>query len=190
MASAAQRAALKKDPTGKKHQKEALGNAERENASIDPILATADAWLSDHREAIIVLPGTNRAVKIQSLDPGEQFFVYDDPLAALAADAGVDIEDEDERKAFVSNLSIQERYAITESRLANYRRLIIRSVISLRLRMYQQHMCEPGELSVWKLSDLDVLFLHKEVSRLSGWTAAATEFQDVQADTEERKSED
>ena len=191
MASAAQKSGLKKDPTGTKNKKSDFPtNEERENIAIDSMLSTADEWISEYREHIVILPRSNRAVKIRSLDPGEQLNIYDDPFKAIIAQAGIDPDDEEARQHLRENLTREQNLVMIESNLANCRRIIVRAVLSLPLRMKPQDMCEPGEMSVWLFSDQDVLYLHQEVSRLSGWTAAATAFQDVKDDAETRESED
>lgn len=109
MASAAQKSGLKKDPTGTKNKKSDFPtNEERENIAIDSMLSTADEWISEYREHIVILPRSNRAVKIRSLDPGEQLNIYDDPFKAIIAQAGIDPDDEEARQHLRENLTREE----------------------------------------------------------------------------------
>ena len=60
--------------------------------------------------------------------------------------------------------------------MRNYRRLAVMSIISINFRMKIQERCKSDEVSIYRISDPDILYLHKEIKTLSGWDTDADKF--------------
>lgn len=149
-----------------------------ENTALDADLCSTADILTSYQVKVVELPHAKRKIKIQSLGPGDQLNIYGSVFHTLLAVAGIDEKDEEAKQRYYENLTPDQLAMLEEVRLRNFRRIAVRAVISLPLRMKPQHLCDPGELSVWRLSDPDILFLAEEVSNLSGWSADARQFQD------------
>ena len=149
-----------------------------ENTDLDDDLAATEDVLDLHQVKKVQLTHAKWKVKIQSLGAGDQLIIYGSPLNMMLSMAGIDEKDEKRKQEYLANLTPDQIAMLEETRLRNFRRIVVRAVISLPLRMKPQHLCEPGELSVWKISDPDIIDLAKEVSILSGWNADARQFQD------------
>ena len=133
-------------------------------------------FLSHYSRQVVTLPYSGNQVEVQALPPGDYLSVYGSAFNAMMTAAGLDTANETERKAFGRQLTERQRMAIAESNLNNYRRIVAKAIVSVPVSVHEQHLCSEGVLSVFQIADNEVVFLHKEVERLSCWNADVSRF--------------
>ena len=149
-----------------------------ENTAVDDDWLSVSDIVKRHQTAVIMLPYLKKKVRIQSLAPGDQMNIYGSPINTMLSTAGIDPNDEVRKKTYLNNLSPNQIATLEEVRLRNFRRIAVRAIRSIQFRTKQQDLCEPGEASIWKISDADIYFIAQKVSELSKWDADAQQFQD------------
>ncbi|MDE0685618.1 MAG: hypothetical protein OXI63_22040 [Candidatus Poribacteria bacterium] len=164
-------------------QEAALDNQNRQNANDGTPPAgtgngtSVEAFLSHYSRKMVTLPVSGHTVEIQALPPGDYLSIYGSAFNVMMTAAGLDHEDDSQRKHFQRQLTERQRMAIAESNLNNYRRIVAKAIVSVPVSMLEQHLCPEGVLSIFQIADPQILFLHKEVQTLSGWNADVDRFQ-------------
>jgi hypothetical protein len=140
-------------------------------------LTTVAEILQGYKQSVITLPVSKWTVEIQSLPPGDYMTIYGSAIRALMTAQGLDAEDQEARGTYQQKLTPDQRRYVSEHNLQNSRRIAVKAVTSLELSHEPQYLCQPGVLSVQQVSDGDVLFIDREVDKLSGWSADVDRFQ-------------
>ena len=138
--------------------------------------ATGDSMMPTIKDGD-TLPVSKWTVEIQSLPPGDYMTIYGSAIRALMTAQGLDAEDKEARDAYQQKLTPDQRRYVSEHNLQNSRRIVVKSVTSLELSHEPQYLCQAGVLSVQQVPDGDVLFIDREVDKLSGWSADVERFQ-------------
>ena len=147
-----------------------------ENKESDDYLAATKPFSSNYRTKRIMLPRKKLEVEITDLDAGHQFIVYGSPLAAMYSAAEVKPEEINKTEQLQKRLSSEDKKKIIGANMRNYRRLAVMSIISVNFRMKSQERCTSDQVSIYRISDPDILFLHKEIKKISGWDTDAVMF--------------
>ena len=134
-------------------------------------------FLSHYSRQLVTLPLSGRTLEIQALPPGDYLSVYGSAFNAMMSAAGLDAQDPTQRKQFELQLTERQRMAVAEGNLNNYRRIVAKSIVSVPVSMLEQHLCPEGVLSIFQIADNEVVFLNKEVEKLSGWSVDVDRFQ-------------
>lgn len=158
---------------------------EQDAGATDPGLTAATAFLDEYKCKTITLPFSGHVIEIQRLGPGEYLSVYGSALQPMMTAAGLDYNNSKARKKYEKTLTPNQRSAIVESNLQNFRRIAVKAITSIPFSMSPQHLCDNGVVSIYQISDSELLYICNEVDALSGWTADAEEFPEAVADAKD-----
>ena len=85
----------------------------------------------------------------------------------MMTSTGLDFEDEEVRKKFIADMSIEQRAELLDRHLVNVRRVVVKSVISVVFSLKPQHECAKGVVSIDRLSDDDLLSIWDAIRKIS-----------------------
>ena len=136
-----------------------------------------EQMLAHYNRHQVTLPTSKWELEIQALPPGDYLTVYGSAFNTLMTAAGLDPKDEAERSRFQEQMTPRQRASIAESNLMNFRRIVAKAIISVPVSMDEQYICPPGVVSIYQIADSEIVFVNKEVEKLSGWAADVNRFQ-------------
>ena len=144
---------------------------------------SVEAMLSHYQRLELTLPYSNWQVEIQALPPGDFLTIYGSAFDALMTAAGLDTQDNAARKQFQQTLTPRQQAVIADSNMRNFRRIAAKAIISVPVSVEEQYLCLPGVLSIYQIADAEIVYINKEVEKLSGWSTDADRFQGSVSDT-------
>lgn len=150
---------LQQKQTGNGHGGNAI-NAETPHAG----LASAADFVNNYKTNFYRLTDSN-LVEYQALALGDFALLTGTPIDRKMIERGLDAQNQEARQEYEEQMTPAERaeMAIAEEHLLNARRVIAKSVISVKFSSKPQKLCGSGIVSLDLISDFDIANMYGQI---------------------------
>lgn len=131
-------------------------------------LASPSDFTSKHKTNTYRLLDDN-LILYQALALGDFISLTGTPIDRKMIELGLDSQNQEAREEYESKLSSKEMLELqaAEEHLSNARRVIAKSVVSVKFSDKPQHLCENGVVSLDLISDFDIVNLYADIMSFS-----------------------